>query len=857
MVPTEYVIVQFKYGTKQSSITSLFSSTAVIAHERIKGREYQYLVTMSSPETAMSLSREWCDLHFVRWAQVNWFRQARKKLLPNDPEFQYQWYLNNTGQGGSMTNRDVNAVQTWDITSGTTAVVIAILDDGVEIDHPDLAANVFSNTAETLNGVDDDANGYVDDLFGWDFVDNTNTVSPRAATDNHGTVSAGYACGVANNGEGIASLAYGCRLLAVRVASEAVEDIDWLNALDYAASFADVISIGYFIDPSPANLDGLRHALVSGRKGLGCVVVAALGNDGVLRRYASDGAAAPEVITVSATSNYDRKSWFADYGPAVDVVAPGGGGNLALISTDRVGSNGYDSTSYFLADGTSASAPITAGLAALLVGCHPDWSGLAVRRAIEASCDQIDRAAYPYDSRGWNSRYGFGRINAYKAMTATQQPWDIYEPDGDTNTATQIADGELQYRSLDTGDVDWVTFSVPNITHAFLSVLGTTNAYLRLYDEAGALIGTDDAGEPSFSHLSTNGLPSGTYYARVESQSGAPIPFYGLHLGILNAPDSYEGDDDTNSASTINPREMQYRTFYPAGDVDWATFDLAVPGRVDLWTMGDVDGDTVLFLRDAAGALVASNDDFSAYSWYSYLSTQLVAGTYFVEVREYADGTLPSYQLLLETYDQDPDDPLDTGTNTAVVINSGERVIHTLYDTNDVDWFTFELTNRSSVLLMTDTINPFLNHDSKDTLLTLYQDKGGLQAVATNEDGNNIYFSAIYRQGLESGRYYVEVRGQDLTNPCPDYLLALDTLAHRSDIENFTLSTNGSRIEWSGDSSLSYVIEDTSDLTVTQSWTVVTNIEGSIGTNWWQDSRPLVLPSGGSTQRFYRVRVGN
>jgi subtilisin family serine protease len=857
MVPTDLIIVQFKPNATPAQITALFSDNAVVKVEQRKRRTKQYLVQVSSPADAITIARRWCDVDYVSWAQVNWLREARKKLIPNDARFDEQWYLHNTGQGGGLPNRDVYAERAWDITTGHPSVVIAILDDGFDLLHPDLMANVFSNAAEIFNGQDSDTNEYIDDVFGWDFVDNTNDVSPKGDTDNHGTVSAGFACAVGNNGAEIASLAYGCRFLPLRVAGEGlVGDIDWINSMDYAASLADVISIGYFIDPTPGNLQALRNALVTGRDGLGCVVVAALGNDGVLRRYSSDAAAAPEVISVSAVSNYDRKSWFADYGPAVDVVAPGGGGSFALLTTDRIGSNGYDSTSYCLADGTSASAPITAGLAALMVAQHPTWSGLEVRQAIEASCDRIDSVAHPYDTNGWNDYYGFGRINAWKALTMAQPEWDTYEPDNGTNTATAIADGELQYRSLGTDDVDWVSFTILSTTDLRLSVLGTTNTQLYLYNDSGQEIGEEDTNSLPYSHLETNGLSSGTYYAKVENPDSVAIPFYGLHFGILNMPDQYEADNGTNEAATIVPRQMQFHTFYPTGDVDWATFDLSGSTKVDIWTMGDMDGDTVLFLRDVTGALITTNDDFNyPYSFYSHISTQLNAGKYYVEVRELNDDALPSYQLLLETYQQDADDPADTSTNTAVPISDGERIVHTLYTTNDVDWFTFELTNRSSVLVMTDSENPFLDQESRDTLLVLYKDNGGLVTLSTNADGNNIYFSAIYQPGLDTGRYYVEVRGQDLTNPCPNYSLALDVFEQKSAIDSLSVDTNGLEIGWSGNASFMYGVEETSDLTVTQSWSVVTNVEGFMGRNSWTDLRPLPVPVGGVTQRFYRIRV--
>ena len=835
MIPTEQVLVKFRANANASAIEGLFSSSDVVKTELHHGRKGRYLVECVSPASAMETVKLWATLPFVEWAQVNWCREAVKKDVPNDPLYQYQWYLNNTGQGGGLPNRDVSAESTWQITTGKATTVIAILDDGFDLTHPDLQASLFSN--------------------GWDYADDDAYPAPFYPHDNHGTAVAGVVSAVANNSLGIAGLAHGCGLLPVRIVDDqTIYVVDWVDAINYAATYADVISISYLISADPAVLEAIRDAVTEGRSGLGCVVVTALGNSGVFRRYSNDSATAPEVVTVSGTSNFDRRSAFADYGPAVNVVAPAGGGVAGLWTLDRQGTNGYntqdapDGNYWGDARGTSWACPLVASIAALLVSEQPTWSGLEIRKAIELSCDKIDAKAHPYLQDGWNSEYGFGRANGAAALRMARPQWDGYEPDGATNTASAIRDGELQYRSLSTGtDTDIASFTLAQQSDISVTVVGTTNTFLRLYDNTGAQIRVDDAGSPSYSRLTTNGLAAGTYYVEVTNPNSQIIPYYGLHFGVVNMIDGYEDDDTTNNASSLQPHEWQYHTIYPAYDDDWAKFSLSVNTNVDIWTTGDTDGDTVLYLYDSVGSLVATNDDWNGLDFYSYISTQLNAGTYYVKVEGYSNEMVNSYQLLVETLEPDAHE-VDDDSPSAVQINPGDRIAHSLNKPNDFDWMKFTLTNVASVLLLTDSINPMLAADAKDTMITLYD--GALTGIATNDDAHNDYFSAIFQSGLATGTYYVKIEAVPSTNLCPDFYLAFDSYEHITSVDSFSKSSNGFELVWQGDSVFTYELIYTNDLTGSGAWGVWTNTRGTIGTNVWSIVDPLT-----DDRRYYRLNA--
>lgn len=850
VAPTDTLIVQFRKDASSSEIDAFLTAHGGTMVRARRNHPNQFVVKIADPAAAMNTALEWYDSDLVEWAQANCLREAEPRFLPNDTYFFAQWHLHNTNQNGSVLHRDVGAVRAWDITRGSTNVVVAVLDDGIELNHPDLAANIFTNANDPVNGVDDDSNGFVDDVHGWDFWDGDNDPSPATADNNHGTATTGLVIAPADNGLGVAGMANRCRLLPVRVYSDTSKDIDWADSVEYAAQFADVLSISYFIDPLPASYDAIRYAVTSGRGGKGCVICTAYGNDGVLRRYMADLAAAPEVLGVSGTSNYDKRSWFGDYGPSLSMVGPAGGGNIAMITTDRMGTNGYDKTlDYTLHDlqGTSFSCPLAAGAAALIISEHPDWSGLKVRRQIEATCDKIDAEAFPYNSRGWNPQYGYGRLNVWAALTTTPATWDTFEPDNTAATAKPIEDGEQQYRSLSTGvDADWVSFTITNTADIQLTVVGATNAGLELYNAALSRIATNNSGYPSYCYLIATNLSATTYYARVFSPPGVAISNYSLHFGIQNFRDGYEPDDVLTNAKPIAPREMQYHTLYPGTEDDCVAFTLPRGADVKIWTMGEIGGDTTISLRDSGGTIIATNDDGYYNAPYSYISNFLSPATYYVQVNEYWSTALPSYQILIETYDIDDYETNNTPA-TATPIASGDRLPCSIYPSGDEDWFTFTVSNRANVLLLTDTQNPFWLGDTTLTLLN-----SNMDIIVFNDDGNNLSsdgygYSAIYWGNLTSGTYFVKVVGYGTD---PDYYLSLDIYGAETVITNITLDTNGVRVAWPGDASFNYRIDMVTNLSQgvvsNLPWTAITNLEGRVGENRWTDP-------GTTSARWYRV----
>lgn len=357
--------------------------------------------------------------------------------FPDDPDFNKQWHYHNTGQEGGTAGADIDLKRAWEIETGDTSVIVAIIDGGVQASHPDLAASMWTNYAEK-NGqpdVDDDNNGYIDDIHGYNFESEQSTISPG----DHGCHVAGIIAGVSNNGNGIAGIAggdgtgNGARLMTCDVFGESgiffSESGGFENAFVYAADNGAVIaqnswgsnesedfdqSIKEAIDYFIANAGYDENNNPRGPMQGGLVVFAA-GNDN------SDVPYYPgsynKVIAVAATNKNDNRSYFSNYGYWVDVAAPGEN----VYST-------YSTGEYGLMSGTSMACPHVSGLAALIISHfkNDNIKPENVKDRIMYLSDNIEP-----QNRGFENMLGGGRINAFMAL----QPSDSVAPASINNLA--------------------------------------------------------------------------------------------------------------------------------------------------------------------------------------------------------------------------------------------------------------------------------------------------------------------------------------------------------------------------------------------------------------------------------------
>ena len=287
----------------------------------INGYQLVKLPEGADIEEALELYLEDPD---VEHAELNYLVYA-DATTPDDAEFTELWGLNNTGQNVNGTNgtgdADIDAPEAWDVTTGSSAAVVAVIDSGVDVNHPDLQSNIWTNAGETPNnGIDDDGNGYIDDVNGWDFYVNDN--DPRDA-HGHGTHVAGTIAAVGNNGIGIAGVSWSAKIMPLRfldawgigTTANAVAAIEYANNMG-----ADIINNSWGGGP-------YAQALKDAIDASDAVVVCAAGNSGRnndgIAHYPSSYSST-NIIAVAASNQDDQLAWFSNHGAvSVDVAAPG------------------------------------------------------------------------------------------------------------------------------------------------------------------------------------------------------------------------------------------------------------------------------------------------------------------------------------------------------------------------------------------------------------------------------------------------------------------------------------------------------------------------------------------------------
>jgi len=413
-------LIKFKDGTNLSILTTENKVTTSInsideLNEKFKVRDIQATMQNGINKkknfdlfTGIGLNRWYtfsCDVDinildavqtyeknpFVEAAEPNYIGQAY--LIPNDTNFNKQWGLHNTGQTGGTVDADIDGPEAWDIKTGSSNVIIAIVDTGIDYNHEDLNLNMWKNSGEIpWNGIDEDGNGYIDDYWGWDFF---NSGSNPMDIDNHGTHCSGIAGAKANNNKGIAGVIWTVKLMAVKAAQYKNNfPLDsTAKSIKYAADMnADVVSMSFGFDYDPQALDdACTYAYSSG-----CLLVAAMGNHGgsSLRWPA----AYSTVMAVGAIDHDDKRTSWSAYGNHINVVAPG----LDIYSTLRSNAYGY-------MWGTSMATPHVAGLAGLLKAQDITRSNTDLWTIIVNTADDLG-------DPGWDKYYGMGRINAYVAL---------------------------------------------------------------------------------------------------------------------------------------------------------------------------------------------------------------------------------------------------------------------------------------------------------------------------------------------------------------------------------------------------------------------------------------------------------
>jgi subtilisin family serine protease len=397
---TDEFIVKLKPETQLTDFISLIKKEKCEVVKENQFVKNQFSIVVRKHDNVLDKARIFYESGLFEFAEPNFL--FFDIFSSNDPLYDNQWSLKNNGQSGGLIGADIKIEEAWTITEGSPDIRIAIIDGGVDMNHPDLAANIVGGFDASGEG----AGGNV------------------SATDNsHGTACAGIVAAIKDNGLGIAGIAPKCKLLSGRVnfslpgttSSQNLADaINWAN---WQAN-SDVISCSWKIEsPVTAIEQAISSATTYGRAGLGSIVISGTGNQ--YQSTVKFPASLPNVIAVGATSKSDYKEDYSNYGGALDISAPGGFDNI--YTTDIAGALGYsndDYTSTF--SGTSAATPHISGVAALILSVNRCLSWSEVKRILELSADKVGgycyntNAAHPNGT--WSNLTGHGRVNAFKAV---------------------------------------------------------------------------------------------------------------------------------------------------------------------------------------------------------------------------------------------------------------------------------------------------------------------------------------------------------------------------------------------------------------------------------------------------------
>jgi hypothetical protein len=435
-------------GVQVRAVRSLFTTQAGIEGLNKDPLGSIFLLELEPGSDVLHAAQAFSANAAVEWAEPDYLAYPIT-TTPNDPLFNQQWGL-----------AQINAPATWDITTGSATTVIAMIDSGLQFNHPDLAGKLWVNPGEVSdNGLDDDNNGYIDDLNGWDFVNGDNL----PADDNgHGTQTAGVAGAATDNNTGIAGVCWNCTLMPVKVMSSAgvANYSDIAAGVLYAArKGARVIniSLGGYSESS-----ALLAAVTSAVETYGAVIVAGAGNDHISTPFYP--AAYPQVLAVAASGPEDVLWGESNYGEWVDVVAPG-----VNIQTTFLGSD------YGAVNGTSLSTAFVSGLAGLLRSHNPAWSADMLRAQLLHTAEDIDDL-----NPGFEGLLGSGRVDAYQALSVLPRPLLAFHDQTVNGSASARPDPGSSVDLLVTLYNDWADASEVSGT------LSSSNSYITITNASAA-----------------------------------------------------------------------------------------------------------------------------------------------------------------------------------------------------------------------------------------------------------------------------------------------------------------------------------------------------------------------------------
>lgn len=677
-------------------------------------------------------------------AQVKAPANTPRSVKPNDAQYGRQWAL-----------QKINAEQGWAVAKPANSVIIAILDTGVDVNHPDLKGRV---------------------------VPGINTVNPlKSARDDegHGTHVAGIAGAITNNGIGVAGIS-GARIMPVKVFDgEGGSDISIADGIIWAADHGAKVmnmSFGSFYRSQVLN-QAIAYAYQKG-----VVMVAAAGN------WASEELSSPatisQVIAVSATDRNDELAKFSSFGPEIDIAAPG----------DKIYStlwDPYKGSTYAEMSGTSMASPMVAGLAAMLLAKNPKLSNDDVRQIIEASAQDLGEP-------GWDPKFGHGRIDMYKALTLSLSSID--DANGSMGKAVRIQDGTPITGKIDFGsDEDWYQIALTENGGLDLEVspAGKVSPGVEVYDGAGeriAAFNTSESGLKSNS-FSAGGsikvaekvygfvadLEPGTYYVKIFGNHFRwSDDNYGLKVAVVKTADTVKefGQDnqDPENAAVISVGQKVYGAILHPGEEDW--YRVPLNGRAFKVQLEVPEGLNLAVDFEAADAYAEENNQDSLKDWGSYFYQEIDNGKqgeneagvielddenqgyYLVRVYETSGSSrnvqyalsINNFQITKDQYES------NDSRSSATELAFGKTLVANFHQESDEDWYKVQVSQKGVLKVVVKQPSAYARYD-----LSLYAEQGD-EPIGSAYDNQSmdsedlkVKGQHVYKFMLQPGTYYLNM----------------------------------------------------------------------------------------------------
>jgi subtilisin family serine protease len=456
---SDQLTIQFATWVDSAKINSIATSLNLITDQAVEGlpNTFVFLVSKQAKENPIKITNQLQKLSEVLAAEPNIIIQQEPHYRPSDSLYPQQWYLNHDGGYHLAASSHISIEQAWDLTRGVRSVVVAVVDDSFDLNHPDFQGN-----------------GKI--VAPRDLKENDFLPLPEEQETSHGTACAGIAV-AEENGKGIVGVAPGCALMPIRTTGflddQSIEEIfNWAIAKGASVISCSWGAASVYFPLSLRQRAAITRAATKGRNGKGCVVLFAAGNanrpiDGKVNEqnwpknilkgntaWLSGFAVHPDVITVSASTSLNKKAAYSNWGANVSVCAPSNNAppgmwfqetgytytqpaiatslrGLGILTTDQLGVAGYDSGNFTNTfGGTSSATPVVAGVAALILSINPNLTAQQIKRLLQDTADkivdpdpdpQLNLLGGTYDSSGHCQWFGYGKVNAAKAVRAAQQ----------------------------------------------------------------------------------------------------------------------------------------------------------------------------------------------------------------------------------------------------------------------------------------------------------------------------------------------------------------------------------------------------------------------------------------------------